>query len=397
MTKESEPMHRERIMRRLIESESGVTLIMVGLSAFVLMGLSAFVLDFGAMWLARRQAQNAADAGALAGAVARAFDEKANPPSSGGLAVKSATTTALWNRVLGPGSASTAQVSWDCPPHTSAGPTDCVHVDVYRDGTNGSTALPTWFAPILGITSQGVRATATARVLAANRTSCMKPWLIEDKFTGPNGPNGLFDPAVDTYVAPTPTSPGTGYSVQNDLGTHVTFHEDGSVPSFYFDIVLACGTGGACLRDSIANCDPVNQTYTIGDPVTSEPGKKAGPTRQGVDALIAHDPTATWDPVSLKVVNSCAPNCACVPTCGSGLVSPRIVQAGLVSPVEVFYAGGGRYTYHLVNILSFFVAGRSGPQGLDIDAYIVSGPGQIGTGGTVGPGSAFAVTTALIR
>ena len=50
-------MHRERIMRRLIESERGTTLIMVGLSAFVLMGLSAFVLDFGVMWLARRQAQ----------------------------------------------------------------------------------------------------------------------------------------------------------------------------------------------------------------------------------------------------------------------------------------------------------------------------------------------------
>ena len=41
-----------------------------------------FVVDHGVMWIARAQAQNSADAGALAGAVTRGFDDFANPPST---------------------------------------------------------------------------------------------------------------------------------------------------------------------------------------------------------------------------------------------------------------------------------------------------------------------------
>ena len=48
---------------------------------FVLMAFNVFVLDYGMLWVARGQAQNAADAGALAGAVARGFDDFADPPT----------------------------------------------------------------------------------------------------------------------------------------------------------------------------------------------------------------------------------------------------------------------------------------------------------------------------
>ena len=391
MTDPREPTHARNAVRRLAESERGTTLILVGLAVFVLMGMSVFVLDYGVLWLARRQAQNAADAGALAGAVARAYDEPANPPAANGITRQSVVNAAQANQVFGAAPV-VGPADWSCPSFVAgAGPTDCVRVDVSRSG------LPTFFAPIFGVGSQSVQATATAQVLAANTTDCLKPWVIEDKFTGPHGPNGLFDPAVDTYVAPSSSAPGTGYSVPNDYGTHVVFHADSSVPSFYFDIVLSC-TGGSCLSNAIANCDPSTQTYSIGDPVVAEPGNKVGPTRNGVDGLIAHDPTASWNAATQTVVNSCAPNCGCVPLCGSGVVSPRIIQAGLVSPVEVYYANGGRYTYHLVNILSFFVAGRTGPQGVDVDAYLVGGPGVFKlSGGSVGPSSAFAVMPALVR
>ncbi|MGH9197813.1 MAG: pilus assembly protein TadG-related protein, partial [Acidimicrobiia bacterium] len=36
---------------------------------------SAFVVDYGVLWVGRRQAQNAADAAARAGAVSLAFDD----------------------------------------------------------------------------------------------------------------------------------------------------------------------------------------------------------------------------------------------------------------------------------------------------------------------------------
>jgi Flp pilus assembly protein TadG len=51
---------------------------------FVFMGFSMFVTDLGALWLARGQAQNAADAGALAGAISRAFDDTSASRRSAG-------------------------------------------------------------------------------------------------------------------------------------------------------------------------------------------------------------------------------------------------------------------------------------------------------------------------
>src|SRR5678816_861804 len=80
-------------------SESGVSLIHVALLLFVMMGLSMFVTDYGILWLARGQAQNAADAGALAGAISLAFD----PPdySTTGRAYLAANKAATTNSVFG--------------------------------------------------------------------------------------------------------------------------------------------------------------------------------------------------------------------------------------------------------------------------------------------------------
>jgi Flp pilus assembly protein TadG len=42
--------------KKSIRSERGAALIHVGIAMFVLVAMSAFVLDFGVMWMARRQA-----------------------------------------------------------------------------------------------------------------------------------------------------------------------------------------------------------------------------------------------------------------------------------------------------------------------------------------------------
>src|SRR5207249_4605382 len=114
----------------------------------------AFVLDYGVMWLSRRQAQNAADAGALAGEIARAFDEDIDPPAAMGPSEQSARKAAQTNLVWGSALPDSAVVvSWTCPGFVTGG--GCVKVDVYREGTHGSAALPTFFAPLLGVSSQG--------------------------------------------------------------------------------------------------------------------------------------------------------------------------------------------------------------------------------------------------
>src|SRR5437867_1366842 len=62
--------------------ERGAILIQVAISIMALTAFTAFVVDYGVLWVARGQAQNAADAGALAGAIAREFDDVADPPAT---------------------------------------------------------------------------------------------------------------------------------------------------------------------------------------------------------------------------------------------------------------------------------------------------------------------------
>ena len=63
-----------------LNSERGATLVHVAIALVSLMGIAAYAVDRGIVWISRGQAQNAADAGALAGAVARAFDDTDDPP-----------------------------------------------------------------------------------------------------------------------------------------------------------------------------------------------------------------------------------------------------------------------------------------------------------------------------
>ena len=360
------------------------------------MGFTAFVVDYGIFWLSRRQAQNAADAGALAGATARAFDETANPPSATGPAYQSALLTAqankVWNRAPG------VVVTWACPAFVPAGGR-CVRVDAHQDGTNGSVTLPTYFAKIFNVTSQGVWATATGQVLIANASDCLKPWMIPDKFSGPDWPNGTFDPAKDVYVAPTATNPGTGYQVPNDVGSQVTLKEgspSGTLsPSFYYEVDLN-GGGGAAYETNIESC--VDVTKAIGQTLVTLPGNRQGPTKTGVGALIAKDPGASWNFLSTpeKVQNSCAPG-----VCPDGLyhtISPRIVPIALFSPSQFMSLNrsSGRFNLTIVNILGFFV-GSVDNKGA-ITGVLATNEGELISGtSTVGPQSAFNLIPALIQ
>ena len=69
------------IVRR--ESERGAILIYVAVSMFVLIGVTMWVVDYGVLLLARNQAQNSADAGALGGAIALAYDNYADRTDTG--------------------------------------------------------------------------------------------------------------------------------------------------------------------------------------------------------------------------------------------------------------------------------------------------------------------------
>ena len=58
-------------MRRTpnLASERGAVLIQTAIAALVLVGFGTFVVDYGVLWVARHQAQNAADAGGRVGSI----------------------------------------------------------------------------------------------------------------------------------------------------------------------------------------------------------------------------------------------------------------------------------------------------------------------------------------
>ena len=318
-------------------SERGVTLILVGLWIFMLTAMSAFVFDYGVVWLSRRQAQNAADAGALSGAIARAFDEKTDPPAAGGVAETAARKATVANRVwTGTLPDSAVEVLWDCPASAFGGTAGkgCVQVNVYRDGTHGSAALPTYFAPLLAVNSQKTRATASAQAIPANATNCLRPFAVPDKWfenqTAPwdtsdtfdrwkkQGNNvSLVDPNADVYTPSTkgpPEDPGSGFTVAADYGTEMTLkngQNSANVQSGWYlpiDVPRAGGSGacggGDCYRENIVSCSGL--PVSIGDYLLTESGNMVGPTTQGVSGLVAQDPAAYWDNTNKVVAGSCA-------------------------------------------------------------------------------------------
>ena len=404
-------------------SERGVIFVQMAIVILVLMAFLVFVIDYGILWLSRGQAQNAADAGALAGAIARAYDDTANPPANGGVAWQSAEQAAELNDVWD--APPVAQVSWNCPAGIVG---SCVRVDAYRNGEFASAPLPMFFGALLNLNTQGVRATATALVATANSTNCMRPFAVADKWAHVVNPVDRFDRwtqaggnAVesnphDTYTPPNASGPGTGYTVAADKGTELVLvggnNPNSSVgavtPGWFLPVRLPDGNGGYVsganlYSNAIETC--IGNPVSIGQYLPTENGAMVGPTNQGVSNLIAQDPNATWDTSANAVANSCAPSCA--------PISPRIVPITVFDMDEFQWRRasgdwtsawgshpanpcptGGRCV-RVVNILGFFVVGQNGQ---DVIGRLAMYPGQFMLGAPqVGGGAGFLQTIQLVR
>lgn len=384
-----------------LADERGAVIIHVAISLLALIAFSTIVVDYGLMWVSRRQAQNAADAGALAGAISLAFDSVGtNATRVRDSARIFATKHVVWGQGV-PATAIDIRTSLDAPPFLCPdGTPTCVQVDVFRGmpdrlGANRGTALPVFFAPLVGVTSQGVRATATAQGGAGNATDCLKPWAVADKWVEVRPTAKTWDPLDtfdkwitkgqnagtlyplprDYYVPTTKTDVGSGFTPGTDLGLQLVLKLGaGSNESVWssgwfkaLDLPCAKGGGGDCYRENIMGCNGV--TFKIGDKLTvsTEQGVKAGPTEQGANGtpqggdglgLIEQDPTAKWvkDPVD-------APYVPGQPQPGSVMyskypVSPRIVPVALIS-LDDFLATdpNGKSEVTIVNIMGFFIEG----------------------------------------
>jgi Flp pilus assembly protein TadG len=347
-------------LRHLRRDERGASLLYITVGFMAFFAATALAIDVGMLMTARAQAQTAADAGALAGAIALAIDDF-DDRSATGPAVLAAVNTSVQNVVLKEGvSVEPADVTFPVAP---SGESNRVRVGVYRTAQRNNP-LSTFIMSVFGMTDADISARATAEASPANTVSCVKPFTIPDRWVEhsdpPWTPESTFDrydnhgnllPNADEYI-PVGQPGYNGYDPVADKGLLLMIRAgtgNNIAPSFYDSWAIPPGNGGSWYRDNIAGCQH-NYTAPLGDLLTAEPGNMVGPTNQGVDDLIAQDPTAYWDEDTNSVHSP------------FGQHSPRIFPIPLFD--TEYYASGkknGRNAdLKIANWLGIFVEGRNG-------------------------------------
>jgi Flp pilus assembly protein TadG len=347
--------------------------VFIGLGLMAFLSASMLAIDVGMLMTARNQAQNSADAGALAGAAALYFDDW-DDRSATGPAKTSAIAAAKANRVMGGSMGPESGVVTIEPAdveflNDELGQPSRVKVTVYRTAARGNP-ISTLIASIFGMDTAGVAATATAEVSPANAVECPLPFTIPDRWTEVNNPpwdpidddfdavdnkgNPVDEP--DDYIGPHDKVNYTGYNAERDIGMRVVLKADNGsklAPSMYQVWDVEGGNRGSDdVRDMIANCRP-NQLLGLGETFVHKPGMQTGPVEQGISELIAKDPNAYWDDREQKVVTSHPDG-----------KSPRVRPIPLFDPYyyDTGIAGGRNASLKFVSYLGFFVEEMKGKE-----------------------------------
>lgn len=403
--------------------ERGAVLVNMAIALIGLISFSALVVDYGVLWSARRQAQNAADAGAMSAAVSLAYVDFDNRNLARTAAINTAKANFIWGA---PPDIVDGDVTFPpCPPGSPVASTNaCVRVDVFRNQRANGSPLPTIFGRLFGVMDQGVQATATAQVLFGNASDCVKPWAIPDKWEEHRPVDSAWDPTdefnryatggallspADFYERPGPTASnngaGTGFTREsvglggNDYGLQIVLKEgnahDAIGPGWFYPVIVCAGcTGGSDYRNSISGCSTI--VYGPGDTLTNEPGNMVGPTKQGVDDLIDLDPGAYWDTAANGGKGGVAGGCqgANPPTCTK---SPRLVAVPMFD-VDEYDAGkaSGRQTIVITKVMGFFIERM---QGNDVVGRLMfyPGPPRVSTSTANIQAASFVVSIALVR
>jgi hypothetical protein len=338
--------------RRRLADETGMSMVFVSVGFMAFFAATTLAIDVGLFMTARTQAQNAADAGALAGATAFVYNDF-DDRSSSGPAVQSAIHTALTNKVVGGDVViEPADVTF---PIGSGGQFDRVQVWVHKN------SIPTLVGDIFNVASFDIAATATAEAAPANAMTCVKPFTIPDKWEEHQDPKWTIDstfhrydkkgavvPNADVYIPPSATHKTW---TQDDAGTYFVLRAgtgNNIFPTMYYSWKMPGDIGADFYNENIKGCNPTSIPMNIN--MTQEPGAMEGPTVAGLKELVARDPYAKWDTVNKRVIDS---------QFGQ---SPRVFPIPLYDPdkYESGKMNGRDATLISRNWLGFFIEGFNG-------------------------------------
>jgi Flp pilus assembly protein TadG len=354
----------------LLKNKRGSVLVSVAVAILALFAFAVLAIDGALLLTTRTQLHNAADAAALAGASGLL-------EGSEGTATQRAIDFASYNTAVQetrvPVLITPADVTFPEP--------DVIRVTTHRTEATGD-ALRTYFRKVISpFTSANVTATSAARIYDVCHTKCLRPWAIPDRWDDANG-NSQWDDG-EAY-----DPEGTGYIAPVDVGTPITLKvgnpHEAIEPGIFYPINFPPLnneegdkplTGGDWYRQWIHDCEPF--IVGVGDELQLEPGNMVGPTKLGMQELIAQDPSAQWDPVSKTIINS---------TFG---VSPRIGLVPFFDPT--LPPVSGRNSVFVTKIGAFFIESVS--SGGDVFGYFM----QITVQGRPCEESGMGTGTALVR
>jgi hypothetical protein len=306
-----------------------------------------------------------------------------------------------------------------CPPGPYPAGGNCIRVDVFRNQRPGGNPLPTLFGQLVGVTNQGVRATATARVLFGGSTNCLLPFAIPDKWeenypTPMEWSDGVtFDadvPNPDVYRAPVGEDLGTGFTRESldgetggDFGKQMTLRFDNpqlaresAAAGWYRPVRLEDGDQGfQDFRNRILGCS--NAVVGSGTSLTTENGHMS--TNQILDAInevVDRDPGAFWDPnknegrggISGGCMNTSPPTCA---------ISPRLRPIPVYDPADWTLRNGegaGQFPLQITKVIGFFI---ERPTSAEIMGRVMVYPSDVYQAGAGPEGANFIITVTLVR
>ena len=296
--------------------QRGMTLFMVTASLVMLLGAAGFAIDLVSLYVARSEAQRAADAAALAAATAivesRVLMGVGTQGAAETAAEAQAITLAAQNGIYDdPVVITPADIVFDW----SEPKNPLVSVRVQRTSANGNP-MPTFFMKVFGIDEADVTTVATAEAYTqtdggpAICMDCMKPWIFpncdENGAHNSEGPQPNCFNGNDRYVNTSTgaiVNPGL-VSSGGVIGQMVTIKpgrpQDAPAPSQFYpidippgetpEICKSCasggGGGGALYRHNIACCNTDQWVCGAEHDVEMETGNMVGPTGEGVRCLI---------------------------------------------------------------------------------------------------------------
>jgi Flp pilus assembly protein TadG len=330
-------------------------------------GMAALAVDVGMLVAARTEAQRAADAGALSGALSL-WEAPNDVDRAKAKAIETANKNlirrSMNNVLVGDVDVILAETR--------------VRVRVLRNAVRGS-ALVNLFAHVFGFNTSNVSAEAAAHMGSAAGVNCPLPIVVVDRWweTGAgrlaNDVSDTWDPPTDVYVeGPLQSLPGsiseqTGYG-EPDRGRILRIYPpDPSgtpLPGWAFLLELN-DPGGSEVKAWIKDCDDPSVTFEYGDQIEIKNGMTTGPVAQGFTdpanaqggpGLITQDPTAYWGTGVNAPTGGCVFRPGQVDQNGEQLCvsSPRIKPAFLISPTDT-PTSPGNTTVTLRNFVGLFV------------------------------------------